>query len=216
MGIDYKLEKEFERLHGKYGDLYEVLGLQKDSTAKDVLKAFRKNALEFHPDRNKTQGAEEKFKGINAAYAILDNPEQRHQYDEWLAMAGGQHAEGQTAGQAAGKTENPAYNAPPWQDAWQRAWQNAERNAESLERLVQACVNKEMSVHDFMAKLRGFNLSPQQHDLVDRLLENYFEEKRQKETKADEEEAAQVKETIERMEAARVAAIKKAYSRARS
>ena len=64
-------------------DYYEVLGVQK-STAKDEIKsAYRKLALKYHPDRNKSPEAQEKFKEISEAYAVLSDPEKRKRYDTY-------------------------------------------------------------------------------------------------------------------------------------
>ena len=62
-------------------DYYEVLGVPRDVPEEEIKKAFRKLALEYHPDRNKTDGAEEQFKEINEAYQILSDPKQRANYD---------------------------------------------------------------------------------------------------------------------------------------
>ena len=63
-------------------DYYEVLGVKKDSSAQDIKKAYRKLAMKYHPDRNKgDKEAEEKFKKISEAYAVLSDPEKRKQYD---------------------------------------------------------------------------------------------------------------------------------------
>lgn len=62
-------------------DYYEVLGLSREADAKAIKDAFRKLALKYHPDRNKDPGAEEKFKEIAEAYAILSDPKKRAQYD---------------------------------------------------------------------------------------------------------------------------------------
>jgi DnaJ-class molecular chaperone len=63
-------------------DYYEVLGVAKDATADDIKKSFRKLAVKFHPDRNQGDTtAEEKFKEINEAYAVLSDPEKRKKYD---------------------------------------------------------------------------------------------------------------------------------------
>jgi molecular chaperone DnaJ len=58
-----------------------VLGVARDATEKQIKDAFRTLALKFHPDRNKEPGAEEKFKEIAAAYAVLSDPNKRRQYD---------------------------------------------------------------------------------------------------------------------------------------
>jgi molecular chaperone DnaJ len=62
-------------------DYYEVLGVARDADAKAIKDAFRKLALKYHPDRNKSPEAEERFKEIAAAYAILSDPKKRTQYD---------------------------------------------------------------------------------------------------------------------------------------
>ena len=63
-------------------DYYEALGVAKDASADDIKKAFRKLAVKYHPDRNQGDtAAEEKFKEINEAYAVLSDPEKRKKYD---------------------------------------------------------------------------------------------------------------------------------------
>src|SRR5512145_2199955 len=62
-------------------DYYEVLGVPRDADAKAVKDAFRQLALQYHPDRNKEPGAEERFKEIAAAYAVLSDPKKRAEYD---------------------------------------------------------------------------------------------------------------------------------------
>ncbi|MDP6130018.1 MAG: molecular chaperone DnaJ [Dehalococcoidia bacterium] len=64
-------------------DYYEVLGVPKSGSEEDIRKAFRKKAMEFHPDRNKSPDAEDKFKEINEAYQVLSNGNKRAQYDRF-------------------------------------------------------------------------------------------------------------------------------------
>jgi len=64
-------------------DYYEVLGVSKDAGEEEIKKAFRKKALEYHPDKNKSADAEEKFKEINEAYQILHDSEKRSRYDQF-------------------------------------------------------------------------------------------------------------------------------------
>lgn len=64
-------------------DYYEVLGLSKDASEQDVKKAFRRLAMQYHPDRNKAPDAEEKFKEINEAYAVLSDKDKRATYDRF-------------------------------------------------------------------------------------------------------------------------------------
>ncbi|MFC2174212.1 DnaJ C-terminal domain-containing protein [Acidobacteriota bacterium] len=62
-------------------DYYEILGVKRDASADELKKAYRKLAMKYHPDHNKEAGAENRFKEINEAYAVLSNPEKRKQYD---------------------------------------------------------------------------------------------------------------------------------------
>ena len=62
-------------------DYYEVLGVSRDADAKAIKDAFRQLALKYHPDRNKEPDAEEKFKEIAEAYAVLSDPKKRAEYD---------------------------------------------------------------------------------------------------------------------------------------
>jgi curved DNA-binding protein len=63
-------------------DYYKVLGVDKKAGAEDIKKAYRKLALKYHPDRNPgDKKAEESFKKISEAYAVLSDPEKRKQYD---------------------------------------------------------------------------------------------------------------------------------------
>ena len=67
-------------------DYYEVLGVKKDSSTQDIKKAYRKLAMKYHPDRNKgDKVAEEKFKKLSEAYAVLSDPEKRKEYDTFGA-----------------------------------------------------------------------------------------------------------------------------------
>lgn len=64
-------------------DYYEVLGVQKGATKEQIKDAYRKLALQFHPDRNKAPEAEARFKEISEAYAVLSNDDKRRQYDNF-------------------------------------------------------------------------------------------------------------------------------------
>lgn len=71
-------------------DFYAVLGVPKDADAATIKKAYRKLARQLHPDHNPGDAtAEAKFKDIGEAYAVLSDTEQRQQYDQLRAMAGG-------------------------------------------------------------------------------------------------------------------------------
>ena len=64
-------------------DYYETLGVERGANDEEIRRAFRRKAMEFHPDRNKTPGAEDKFKEINEAYQILSDQEKRSRYDRF-------------------------------------------------------------------------------------------------------------------------------------
>ena len=64
-------------------DYYEVLGVPKAAKTDDIKSAYRKLALQYHPDRNKSAGAEERFKEISEAYAVLSDEEKRKRYDTY-------------------------------------------------------------------------------------------------------------------------------------
>ena len=63
-------------------DYYEVLGVSKSSSPDEIKKQYRKLALKFHPDRNKSSEAAEHFKEISEAYAVLSDPSKRQVYDQ--------------------------------------------------------------------------------------------------------------------------------------
>ena len=63
-------------------DYYAVLGIEKSAQADDIKKAYRKLAMQYHPDRNPDdKAAEDKFKDVSEAYAVLSDPSKRKQYD---------------------------------------------------------------------------------------------------------------------------------------
>ncbi|KAI9209334.1 uncharacterized protein BJ171DRAFT_486484 [Polychytrium aggregatum] len=65
------------------GDLYGVLGLTKDCTDSEIKKAYRKLALQFHPDKCSAPGTDEAFKAISHAFTVLSDPEKRARFDNY-------------------------------------------------------------------------------------------------------------------------------------
>ncbi len=88
-------------------DYYEILGVNKSASVEEIKKAYRKKALEWHPDRNQSSEAEKKFKEINEAYEILADKEKRSAYDQYGHAAfqpGGFAGAGPGAGPFGGQT----------------------------------------------------------------------------------------------------------------
>lgn len=68
-------------------DYYEILGVSKDASEKEIKSAFRKLAKKYHPDVSKEENAEAKFKEAQEAYAVLSDPDKRQKYDTYGSAA---------------------------------------------------------------------------------------------------------------------------------
>ncbi|EAN79082.1 chaperone protein DNAj, putative [Trypanosoma equiperdum] len=91
------------------GDYYKLLGVKPDASQDEIKAAYKKLALEFHPDRNHDPGAEEMFKNISEAYNIIGNKTRRKEYDMQ------RRAETSNAGSARSSYHpgGAAYHSPP-------------------------------------------------------------------------------------------------------
>ena len=101
-------------------DLYQVLGVNKNATSDEIKKAYREAAFKYHPDRNKDNAAaEEKFKIINAAYAVLGDKDKRANYDLYGSSVNQTY-------QKQYNNQNP-FDSDPFEEMFRRAWQQNQR-----------------------------------------------------------------------------------------
>ncbi|WP_062518886.1 DnaJ C-terminal domain-containing protein [Demequina silvatica] len=88
-------------------DFYKALGVSKDATQDDIKKAYRRLARDLHPDRNPDDSsAEQRFKDVGEAYAVLSNEDDRRQYDQIRAMGGGARFQAGGPGGGSGSFED--------------------------------------------------------------------------------------------------------------
>ncbi len=92
-------------------DYYELLGVTKNSSQDEIKKAYRKLALKWHPDRNKTKEAVAKFKEINKAYEVLSDVKKRETYDQFGPQA---FERGGPGGGPTGAGQNYSYQQGPF------------------------------------------------------------------------------------------------------
>lgn len=104
-------------------DFYEVLGVNKSASKEEIKSAYRKKALEWHPDRNKSPDAEEKFKEINEAYEVLSNDQKKGAYDQF-----GHAAFDPSSGGFGGRTYTD--QSGPFTYSWSSGGQNPFGNAD--------------------------------------------------------------------------------------
>jgi len=104
---------------------YEILGISEKATAEEIKKAYRKNALAFHPDKNPSPDAGEKFKAINEANQVLSDAQKRAEYDTSLvrernktpqssptSKPSSQPKESYSSSRSRSSSESHTYNSP--------------------------------------------------------------------------------------------------------
>lgn len=106
-------------------DYYDILGVSKSASADEIKKAYRKQALEWHPDRHKDdkEAAEKRFKEINEAYQVLGDPQKRTQFDQFGTAAG-------ATGNPFAGGGNPFGQGSPFTYTYQAGGQNPFGNAD--------------------------------------------------------------------------------------
>lgn len=100
-------------------DYYAILGVERDASAEQIRKAFQQKARKLHPDVNKAPDAEERFKEVSEAYAVLSDPDKRARYDAMrsgspFASAGPSPAGGYGYGQGGGFGDWPGGSPFGW------------------------------------------------------------------------------------------------------
>ncbi|CAL5351521.1 unnamed protein product [Camellia sinensis] len=111
-------------LQAKTLDPYKVLGVERNASQREIQKAFHKLSLQYHPDKNKNKGAQEKFAEINNAYDILSDEEKRKNYDLYGDEKGNPGFEASNAGDQGGYTY---FTSGPGQNGFNfrpNEWQN--------------------------------------------------------------------------------------------
>ena len=107
---------------------YDVLGVQKSASAAEIKRAYRKAAMQWHPDKNKgDKKAEERFKEINAAYEVLGDEKKRKRYDQFGDLGGGNPG----AGGFSGGFSRGAAGGPNFEDIFSAFGGGARRGAKS-------------------------------------------------------------------------------------
>src|SRR3989339_1058800 len=88
-------------------DYYEILGITKGASEQEIKTAYRRQALKWHPDRNKTTEANGKFKNVTKAYEVLSDPKKREMYDQYRESAFNRGGPGGFGGGGGGQSGNP-------------------------------------------------------------------------------------------------------------
>ena len=124
-------------------DYYNTLGLDKWAAKEDIKKAYRKLAMQYHPDRNSgDKDAEAKFKEVNEAYWVLSNDQKRQQYDTYgkaWAWAGGYQSWGFDV------DISDIFESFFWGQGWRSGWRQRQRSAEQKGEDIETYVNIDLA-----------------------------------------------------------------------
>jgi len=130
-----------------FPNYYQRLGLSRQATKGEIKKAYRKLALEFHPDRNKSPDAHEKFIAINEAYLILYDDEARQKYDIEYDFHFGKKPDFKEE-----QTEKEQFNQKPYEESFE----DADLNDWSTKARKQGAEYAKMAFDDFSKLVIGF------------------------------------------------------------
>ena len=141
-------------------DLYNILGVERDADVAKIKKAYKRMAMQYHPDRNKTKDAETKFKEIQQAYSVLSNPEKKQMYDQFgtvdpQAGFGGGYSGGDSPFGDFSDIFNSVFNSAFHGDDFTRGQKRVQQGRDlqvslelTLEEVVQGC-QKEITLNAF-------------------------------------------------------------------
>jgi curved DNA-binding protein CbpA len=120
-------------------DYYQTLGLARGASDEEIKRAYRRQALRYHPDKNKEPGAEEKFKEIAEAYDVLSDPRKREIFDRYGEEGACARAAGATEarrGPREGGGGHPGVRARPPPSDWRWRWWRGGRRSRAAQKLL--------------------------------------------------------------------------------
>ena len=130
---------------------YARLGVSSTASAEEIRSAFRRLAMQWHPDRNKAPGAETKFKEINAAYQVLSDPNLRRTYDQ--ASSPRPKRQASSTGQPQPPRSDPTTSRT--EQAWARAGERYQREQTAGSQQAQQARQRQAAAEEALRRQRA-------------------------------------------------------------